>query len=138
MKKVVRLTESELNRIIMKVINESIRSNKDKMENILKKTNIKVDIFYLSHSNHDNTITATVYLYKDGEVLGYRHGYEFFFKYDKRFDELTPNGNYPKLQNVSYFKYLPDEFITEYFTNKVQEYLRKFIDNGNIPSFKRV
>jgi hypothetical protein len=108
------------------------------MEDILKKKNIRVDIMYWIHSNHDNSITATVYLYKDNEIMGYRRGYNFFFNYDKRFDELTPDGNYPKLQNLDFFKNLPDEVITQYFTDKAQEYLRGYIDRGNVSSFKVV
>ncbi len=108
------------------------------MDDILKKKNVRVDIMYWRHSNHDNSITATVYLYKDGKIMGYRQGYEFFFDYDKRFDELTPDGNYPKLQNLDFFKNLPDEVITQYFTDKSQEYLRGYIDRGNVPSFKVV
>ena len=108
------------------------------MEDILKKKNIRVDIMYWIHSNYDNSITATVYLYKDNEIMGYRRGYNFFFNYDKRFDELTPDGNYPKLQNLGFFKNLPDEVITQYFTDKAQEYLRGYIDRGNVHSFKVV
>lgn len=107
------------------------------MEDILKKKNIRVDIMYWNDNGRDS-ITATVYLYKDNEILGYRHGYEFFFNYDKRFDSLTPNGNYPKLQNLGFFKNLPDEIITQYFTDKAQEYIRGYIDRGNVPSFKVV
>lgn len=107
------------------------------MEDILKKKNIRVDIMYWNDNGRDS-ITATVYLYKDNEILGYRHGYEFFFNYDKRFDSLTPNGNYPKLQNLGFFKNLPDEIITQYFTDRVQDYLRGYIDRGNVPSFKVV
>ena len=108
------------------------------MEDILKKKNIRVDIMYWTHSNHDNSIIATVYLYKDNEIMGYRRGYNFFFNYDKRFDKLTPDGNYPKLQNLDFFKNLPDEVITQYFTDKAQEYLRGYIDRGNVSSFKVV
>ena len=108
------------------------------MEDILKKKNIRVDIMYWRHSNHDNSITATVYLYKDNEIMGYRRGYNFFFNYDKRFDKLTPDGNYPKLQNLGFFKNLPDEVITQYFTDRVQDYLRGYIDRGNVPNFKVV
>ena len=107
------------------------------MEDILKKKNIRVDIMYWNDNGRDS-ITATVYLYKDGEIMGYRQGYEFFFNYDKRFDKLTPDGNYPKLQNLDFFKNLPDEIITQYFTDRVQDYLRGYIDRGNVPSFKVV
>ena len=99
---------------------------------------IKVDIMYWKHSNHDNSITATVYLYKDGEIMGYRQGYEFFFDYDKRFDELTPDGNYPKLQNLDFFKMIPEKVVIKYFTDRTKEYLRGYLDRGNIPAFKRI
>ncbi len=108
------------------------------MKSVLDTMGIKVDIMYWKHSNHDNSITATVYLYKDGEIMGYRQGYEFFFDYDKRFDELTPDGNYPKLQNLDLFKMIPEKVVIKYFTDKTKEYLRGYLDRGNIPAFKRI
>jgi hypothetical protein len=108
------------------------------MKSVLDTMGIKVDIMYWKHSNHDNSITATVYLYKDGEIMGYRQGYEFFFDYDKRFDKLTPDGNYPKLQNLDFFKMIPEKVVIKYFTDRTKEYLRGYLDRGNIPAFKRI
>jgi hypothetical protein len=82
------------------------------------------------HDNGYDSITATVYLYKDGEVFGYRHGYEFFFNYDSRFNRLTPNGHYPKIENRKIFIMIPSEMIINFFTDEVKTYLKKFIDNG--------
>ena len=97
---------------------------------------IKVGIQYWNDNGIDS-ISGTVYLYKDNKVVGYSQGYEFFFKYDKRFNKLTSNGNYPKLQGLDFFKMLPEEVVTLYFTDKVQEYLAGFIDRGS-SNLKRV
>jgi hypothetical protein len=100
------------------------------MDDILKRKNIKVDIMYWNDNGRDS-ITGTVYLYKDDQILGYKHGYEFFFHYDNRFNKLTPNGNYPKLQRLDFFKMLPDEVVTQYFSDRVKDYLAGFIDRGS-------
>jgi hypothetical protein len=98
--------------------------------NLLKKKNIKYDIVYLNDNGYDS-ITATVYLYKDGEKLGYNLGYEFFFNYDSRFNRLTPDGHFPKLENnKELFAFMPSEMVIKFFTDKVETYLKKFIDNG--------
>ena len=97
---------------------------------LLEKNNIEYDIVYLNDNGYDS-ITATVYLYKDGEVLGYKHGYEFFFKYDSRFNSLKPDGHYPDLENnKELFVFLPSEIVIKFFTGKVETYLKKFIDDG--------
>ena len=100
------------------------------MDDILKRKNIKFQIIYWNDNGRDS-ITGTVFLYKDDQVIGNRWGYEFFFDYDNRFNKLTPNGNYPKIQNFDFFKMLPEELITEYFTDLVKEYLAGFIDRGS-------
>jgi hypothetical protein len=97
--------------------------------NILKKLDIKFDVMYWNDNGRDR-VTATVYLYKDGGILGYRHGYEFFFKYDSMFNRLTPDGHYPHIENVDAFKIMPSEMVNKFFIDKVETYLKKFIDNG--------
>lgn len=98
--------------------------------NLLKKHNITYDILYLSDNGYDS-ITATVYLYKDGKKLGYNLGYEFFFKYDSRFNRLTPDGHFPKLENnKELFAFMPSEMVIGFFTDKVETYLKDFIDSG--------
>jgi len=94
-----------------------------------KKRNIKYSILYLSDNGYDS-ITATVYLYKNGEVFGYNQGYKFFFKYDSRFNRLTPEGHYPKIENNKILTMIPSEMIIDFFTDEVKTYLKKFIDNG--------
>lgn len=90
----------------MRYIITEIQSD-DLFLNLLKKKDIKYNIVYWNDNGYDS-ITATVYLYKDGEVLGYKHGYEFFFKYDSRFNRLIPNGHYPKLETTKdLFAYMP-------------------------------
>jgi hypothetical protein len=97
--------------------------------NLLKKLNIKFDIVYWSDNGRDR-ITGTVYLYKDGEILGNRHGYEFFFNYDSRFNSLTPDGHFPNIENVDAFKFMPPKMVIGFFTDKVEAHLKKFIDKG--------
>lgn len=110
------------------IITES--QSDDLFSNLLKKHNITYNILYLSDNGYDS-ITATVYLYKDGEVLGYRHGHEFFFKYDSRFNRLTPDGHFPKLENIrELFAFMPSEMVIKFFTDKVETYLKNFIDKG--------
>ena len=112
----------------MRYIITEIQSD-DLFSNLLKQYNITYNILYL-HDNGYDSITATVYLYKDGEVFGYRHGYEFFFNYDSRFNRLTPNGHYPKIENKGIFEFVPLKMVIKFFTGKVETYLKKFIDNG--------
>ena len=109
------------------IITES--QSDDLFSNLLKKNNIKYDIMYLNDNGYDS-INATVYLYKDGEILGYKHGYEFFFNYDSRFNRLIPNGRFPNIEKVDIFQYLPPEMIIKFFTDKVETYLKNFIDKG--------
>ena len=108
------------------------------MDDILKRKNIEVDIVYRIHALHTNDITATVYLYKDDQVFGYRFGYDFVFKYDKRFDTLTPESHFPKIERLDFLKMIPERVILKYFTDKTEEYLRGYLDRGNVPEFKRV
>ena len=97
--------------------------------NILKKLDIKFDVVYWNDNGRDR-VTATVYLYKDGGILGYRHGYEFFFKYDSMFNRLTPDGHYPHIENVDAFGFMSPKIILGFFTNKVETYLKNYIDKG--------
>lgn len=116
--------------------------SKDQIERVMKSVldtmDIKVDIMYRSHSLHTNDITATVYLYKDDQVFGYRFGYDFIFKYDKRFDSLGFDGHFPKIEKLDFFKMIPEKVVIKYFTDKTEEYLRGFLDRGNVPEFKRI
>ena len=110
------------------IITES--QSDDLFSKLLKRHNITYNILYRNDNGYDS-ITATVYLYKDGEILGYRHGYEFFFKYDSRFNRLTPDGHFPKLENIiELFAFIPPEIFIEFFTDKVETYLKNFIDKG--------
>jgi hypothetical protein len=99
------------------------------LSNLIKKLNIKFDIFYWNDNGRDS-ITGTVYLYKDGEILGYRHGYEFYFKYDSRFNSLTPDGHFPNIENVDIFKFMPPQMVIKFFSDKVETNLKNYIDKG--------
>ena len=109
------------------IITES--QSDDFFSKLLKRHNITYNILYLSDNGY-NSITATVYPYKDGEILGYKHGYEFFFKYDSRFNRLTPDGSFPNLEDANIFKFIPPEIVIGFFTDKVETYLKNFIDKG--------
>ena len=82
------------------------------------------------NDNGRDSITGTVFLYKDDQVIGNRWGYEFFFHYDNRFNKLTPEGNTLN-KSLDFFKMLPDEVVIEYFSDRVKEYLAGFIDRGS-------
>ena len=84
---------------------------------------------YWSDNGRDS-VTATVYLYKDGEILGYKHGYEFHFKYDSRFNSLTPNGHWPHIERVDVFGFMPSGPVIKFFSDKAEAHLKKFIDSG--------
>ncbi len=100
------------------------------LSNLFKQLGITFDIIY-RYDNGLDKITATVYLYKKGEIFGYNHGYEFHFKYDSRFNRLTPNGHFPKLENIiELFAFIPPEIFIGFFTDKVETYLKNFIDKG--------
>ena len=99
------------------------------MDDILKRKNIKVDIVYWNDNGRDS-ITGTVYLYKDGQILGYKHGYEFHFRYDSRFNSLTPNGHWPHIERVDVFGFMPSEPVIKFFSDKAEAHLKKFIDSG--------
>lgn len=101
----------------------------DTITKLLKKMEIKLDILYWQDNGYDS-ITGTVYLYKDKEILGYRHGYEFYFKYDPRFDTLKYEGRWPHIENLDLFKFMPPNIVIKYFSDRVEKHLRKYIDDG--------
>jgi hypothetical protein len=99
------------------------------LSNLFKKLGFKYDIMYLNDNGRDS-ITATVYLYKNGEIFGYKHGYEFFFKYDRLFNRLTPDGHWPSIENLKIINSIPSEMVIKFFSDKVETYLRNYIDKG--------
>jgi hypothetical protein len=112
----------------MKYIITESQSN-DAMSNLLKKLGIKIDVSYWQDNSYD-TITGSVYLYKNKEILGYRHGYEFYYKYDPRFDTLKYEGRWPSIDKLDLFKFMPSDMVIKYFSDRVEKYLRKYIDDG--------
>jgi hypothetical protein len=97
--------------------------------NLLKKMDIKLDILYWQDNGRDS-ITGTVYLYKNNDILGYRHGYEFFYSYDPRFKELKNTGHWPNIEKLDLFKFMPSEMVIKFFSGKVENYLKKYIAGG--------
>jgi hypothetical protein len=108
------ITESQSDNIVSKIIDDF---------------DIKFDIMYWCDNGRDS-VTATVYLYKDGEILGHKHGYEFHFKYDSRFNSLTPNGHWPHIERVDVFGFMPSGPVIKFFSDKAESHLKKFIDSG--------
>jgi hypothetical protein len=95
----------------------------------LKKLNITFYISYMSDNGRDS-ITATVYFYKDGKIFGYNNGYDFIFKYDSLFNRLIPDGRFPHLERRGEFQFMPPKMVIEFFTDKVETYLKNYIDKG--------
>jgi len=99
------------------------------LSNLFKQLGITFDIIY-RYDNGLDKITATVYLYKKGEIFGYKHGYEFHFKYDSRFNSLTPDDHYPSIEKLKIINSVPSEKVIKFFSDKVESYLRNYIDKG--------
>ena len=99
------------------------------VQTIIEKSDIKYNISYLSDNGYDS-ITAIVYLYKDGKVLGNNNGYQFFFNYDSRFNKLIYDGRYPNIEKNRKFIIIPPQMVIKFFSEKVETYLKKFIDDG--------
>ena len=111
------------------IINESQLDNS--IDKLLKRMNIKYDINYKQNArdNYGNKfVEATVWLYQDGEIFGYRFGYDFFFKvgFGKK---LEYEGRYPYIENLDFFKAFPPEIIIDFFAQKVKKYLEKGIED---------
>jgi len=96
---------------------------------LIEALNIEYDIYYQSDNGFDS-ITANVRIFKNEKPRGYYHGYEFYFKYDSRFNKLTYDGRYPKIENTEIFQSMPQSMVVKFFINKTQEYLQKYIDGG--------
>ena len=96
---------------------------------LLKRFNITYDISYHSDNGHDG-IVAEVFLYKDGEIYGYKYGYLFHFNYDFPSDTLVYDGHWPHIEQRDEFALLPSEMVIGFFTDKVKTYLKNHIDNG--------
>jgi hypothetical protein len=93
------------------------------IDGLIKEQGIEVYYQFLSHGY--NSLTGTVRLYKDGEVLGRRDGYDFYYKFDQRFGDLTYEGHFPNIENVDIFKYLPENETIKYFSNHLVEQIKK-------------
>lgn len=93
------------------------------IDKLLKQEGIKVNYQYFSHNN--DSLTGTVRLYKNGEVLGYRNGYDFFYNFDQRFGTLTYDGRFPKIENIDIFKYLPQDETIKYFSDNLINQIKK-------------
>lgn len=93
------------------------------IDKLLKEEGIKVNYQYFNHGW--DSLTGTVRLYKNGEVLGRRDGYDFFYKFDKRFGTLKYNGHFPNIEKINIFKYLPENETVEYFSNHLVEQIKK-------------
>lgn len=121
--------------IIMKfIITES--DLKSAINKFLKLSDIK-DNYYFLRTGYDNQkgrkyVQGTVYLYKKGEVYGARHGYEFFYDYNKFSKTLTYSGHYPMIERLDGLNYFPPDIIIGYFSENLKKVLEKDIERGII------
>jgi hypothetical protein len=106
----------------MKIIITENRFN-NVLDDLIKKRGIEVVYLYFNH-NMDK-LKGTVYLYKDGEILGYKHGYDFSYKFDQRFGSLTYLSHFPNIENVNIFKFLPAENVVKYFSDNLVSHIKK-------------
>jgi hypothetical protein len=105
----------------MKIILTENRFN-DVLTNLIKKRGIRVEYMYFSHNM--NRLTGTVYLYKNGEILGYRHGYDFSYKFDQRFGSLTYLSHFPNIEKLDMFRYLPEDNVIKYFSDNLVSHIK--------------
>ena len=101
----------------------------DFVQSRLKKFNITYDILYWDDNGRDS-ITAIVYLYKDLEAFEDNNWCKFFFNYDSRFNKLTYDGRYPHIEKNRKFMILPPQMVLKFFSEKVENYLKKYIGKG--------
>jgi len=96
----------------------------DFLDKIIKNEKIEVDYQYFNDTGYDS-LTGTVRLYKNGEIFGYRNGYDFFYNFDKRFKTLTYDGSYPHIETLGIFQYLPPEQTIKYFSDNLVSSIMK-------------
>lgn len=133
MKKVIKLTESDLTRIVKRVINEN-RFNSSFSE-FLKKLNIKPQIVYVGQKRdgYGNIIVSgDIYLKMGGEPIGFYLGYRFTFKVGED-NQLIFDESFGDIDHINIFKGFPSGWVMEYFTDKVKNYIQKMINNKSIP-----
>lgn len=109
---------------------------KSAIDKFLKLSNIK-DHYYFFRTGYDNQkgckyVRGTVYLYKNGEVFGARHGYEFFYDYNKFSKTITYSGHYPMIEKLDGLNYFPPDVIVGYFSENLKRVLEKDIEKGYI------
>jgi hypothetical protein len=100
------------------------------IDRLLKSKNVKYNVNYKQNSwdNYGNQfVEGTVWLYQDGNIFGYRFGYDFFFKVGFR-KKLEYEGRYPYIEKLDFFKFMPSEVVIGFFSNKVKSYLEKGIE----------
>jgi hypothetical protein len=133
MKKVIKLTESDLTRIVKRVINEN-RFNSSFSE-FLKKLNIKSQIVYVGQNRDgydDVIVSGDIYLRMGGELIGSDLGYGFTFKVGED-NQLIFDESFGNIDRIYIFKGFPSGWVMEYFRNKVKNYIQKMINNKSIP-----
>ena len=106
----------------MKIILTESKFN-DTLTKLLKSQDIRVSYLYFNHNKYE--LKGTVYLYKNGVILGYRHGYDFSYDFDQRFGRLTYVSPFPKIENLDMFRYLTPENVVEYFSDNLVSHIKK-------------
>jgi hypothetical protein len=99
------------------------------MLRLLKRFNIE-PVFLYWQDDGMNSITGTVYLYKNDEILGYRLGYGFEYYYDWTSNSLKFVSNNQRIEKVDVFASLPPDFVIKYFSDKMKTYLENQINKG--------
>jgi hypothetical protein len=106
---------------------------KSTIDKFLKLNHVEVTylFFRVGYDNQKGRkyVQGTVYLYKKGEVYGARHGYEFFYDYNKFSKTLTYSGHYPMIERLDGLNNFPSDVIIEYFSENLKKVLEKGIIN---------
>lgn len=116
------------------IITEStLKSSIDKFLK-LQDVEVKYLFFQVGYDNQKGCkyVQGTVYLYKNGNIFGAKHGYEFFYDYNKFFKTLTYSGHYPMIESLGFFSHFPPDVIIEYFSDNLKKVLEKGIERGLI------
>ena len=109
---------------------------KSAIDKFLKLNHVEVTylFFQVGYDNQKGCkyVQGTVYLYKKGEVYGARHGYEFFYDYDKFSKTLTYSGHYPMIEKLDGLDNFPPDVIIGYFSENLKKVLDRGIERGLI------
>jgi hypothetical protein len=115
------------------IINESrfdsIFSNWLKNEGI----HLKYNVYSSRLNGYDELIVSGgLYLIQDDKPIN-SHAYIFSYKVGED-KQLIFQEHLNQIQRVNSFKIFPPDYVTDFFVNKVRNFLQKRIDEKNIPT----